>query len=81
MLDVVVSAFREDRNTIEAQQIVLDLDPNTPMLLLEVDSALLHARRQFDRTIAAETPVSVAAEQMPCPVSERHSRRRPGQLK
>ncbi|MDE0703259.1 MAG: aromatic ring-hydroxylating dioxygenase subunit alpha [Rhodospirillaceae bacterium] len=62
VLDVVVKAFHEDKDIIEAQQIVIDLDRDAPMLPLEVDRALLHVRRQIDRMIAAETPVSVAAE-------------------
>ncbi len=62
MLSVIVNAFHEDKDMIEAQQLIVDLDPEAQMLPLEVDRALLHVRRQIDGAIAAETPVSIAAE-------------------
>ena len=58
----VVDAFYEDQVIIEAQQVIIDMKPEAPMIPLEVDKALLMFRKETDRIIAAEQDVGVAAE-------------------
>lgn len=52
--DAVLAGFQEDYDMICAQQRVLDLDPDFPMLGLRMDTALGHFRRLVDRTLAVE---------------------------
>ncbi len=54
VLASTVEAFTEDREIIEAQQRIIDLDPNRPMLPAGIDRALIHIRRETDRIIGAE---------------------------
>ncbi len=49
-----VDVFREDVAILEAQQRMLDLKPDAPMIDINVDAAPLAARRMLDRMIAAE---------------------------
>ncbi len=49
-----VDVFREDVAVLEAQQRMLDLEPDAPRIDINVDAAPLAARRLLDRMIAAE---------------------------
>ena len=51
----VVVAFEEDRTMIEAQQKIIDLTPNRPMIPIAADSGLNQARWLIDRLIKAES--------------------------
>jgi len=53
--DSVVEAFEEDRTMIEAQQKIIDLVPDRPMLPIAADSGLNQARWLIDRLIKVET--------------------------
>lgn len=52
--DSVVKAFEEDRTMIEAQQKVISLVPDRPMLPIAADSGLNQARWLLERAIKAE---------------------------
>jgi phenylpropionate dioxygenase-like ring-hydroxylating dioxygenase large terminal subunit len=55
IFDSVVEAFEEDRTMIEAQQKIIDLVPDRPMLPIAADSGLNQARWLIDRLIKVET--------------------------
>ena len=55
IFDSVVEAFEEDRTMIEAQQKIIDLAPDRPMLPIAADSGLNQARWLIDRLIKVET--------------------------
>ena len=50
----LVAAFDEDRDMISAQARNIARSPNSTMLPLGIDSALVQFRRLVDREIAAE---------------------------
>jgi vanillate O-demethylase monooxygenase subunit len=50
----LIEGFMEDKAIIEAQQKVLDADPDFRMLAVAADGPLMHFRRTLDRLIAAE---------------------------
>jgi phenylpropionate dioxygenase-like ring-hydroxylating dioxygenase large terminal subunit len=52
--DSVVEAFEEDRTMIEAQQKIIDMVPDRPMLPIAADSGLNQARWLIDRLIKVE---------------------------
>ena len=52
--DSLVGAFNEDRDMISAQARNIARSPNSKMLPLGIDSALVQFRRLIDREIAAE---------------------------
>ncbi len=54
IFDSVVKAFEEDRLMIEAQQKIMDLVPNRPMLPIAADSGLNQARWLLERLLKAE---------------------------
>ena len=64
----VLSGFMEDKDIILAQQRILDLDPNTPMLAMRMDTALASFRSLIGKAIQAqqcpaeEAATSVALE-------------------
>lgn len=62
VLKSVIAAFDEDRVMIEDQQKLIELDPQAQMIPLEVDKALLIARRETGRLIEKEASPSMAAE-------------------
>lgn len=54
-MDVIMAAFEEDRQMIEAQQKVWDLtDPQTPKVFLPQDKGPFQMRRMLDRLIRQE---------------------------
>ena len=55
--DSLVGAFNEDRDMISAQARNIARSPNSKMLPLGIDSALVQFRRLIDREIAAEASV------------------------
>jgi len=50
----VLAGFQEDKDMILAQQRILDLDPQAPMLALRMDTALASFRAMLDKAIDAE---------------------------
>ncbi len=50
----VLAGFQEDKDIILAQQRILDLDPNAPMLAMRMDTALAAFRTMMEKAIAAE---------------------------
>ena len=54
MLAATTEAFLEDKDMIEAQQKIIDLDPGRAMLPAGIDKALLRIRRETDRIIETE---------------------------
>ncbi|HVL59780.1 MAG TPA: aromatic ring-hydroxylating dioxygenase subunit alpha, partial [Burkholderiaceae bacterium] len=52
--DSMLEGFMEDKAIIEAQQQVLDADPNFKMLALTADVPLSHFRRTLNKLIAEE---------------------------
>jgi vanillate O-demethylase monooxygenase subunit len=50
----LIEGFMEDKHLIEAQQKVLDADPEFKMLAVAADAALSHFRWTFDKAVAAE---------------------------
>ena len=48
------AGFLEDKDIILAQQRILDLDPDAPMLAMRMDTALASFRAQLGKAIAAE---------------------------
>ncbi len=51
----VLAGFMEDKDIILAQQRILDLDPDAPMLALRMDTALASFRTMLDKAIAEES--------------------------
>lgn len=51
----VLEGFQEDRDIIIAQQKILDLDPNAPMLAMRMDVALAIFRSKLEKAISAES--------------------------
>lgn len=54
IFDAINVAFEEDRQIIEAQQRVIDLDPDRPMMAAPFDGPLTYIRRRIDDMIAEE---------------------------
>jgi vanillate O-demethylase monooxygenase subunit len=50
----VLAGFEEDRDIILAQQKILDLAPDSPMLAMRMDVALASFRSMLDKAIAEE---------------------------
>jgi vanillate O-demethylase monooxygenase subunit len=50
----VLAGFQEDKDIILAQQRILDLDPDSPMLAMRMDVALASFRSMLDKAIAQE---------------------------
>jgi phenylpropionate dioxygenase-like ring-hydroxylating dioxygenase large terminal subunit len=62
VLKQVTEAFEEDREILEAQQRIIDLDPSAPQLNVIGDAGGVHARRIVSRILEAElSPVRSAA--------------------
>ncbi|MGE0796735.1 MAG: Rieske 2Fe-2S domain-containing protein [Lautropia sp.] len=57
LFENVMTAFEEDRRMIYAQQRNLALDPDTPLLAIAADAALVHYRRVVQQQIAREARV------------------------
>ena len=51
----VLAGFMEDKDIILAQQRILDLDPNAPMLAMRMDTALAAFRSLVEKAIQGET--------------------------
>jgi len=51
----VLAGFLEDKDIILAQQRILDLNPDAPMLAMRMDTALASFRTMLDQAIAAES--------------------------
>ena len=51
----VLEGFQEDRDIIVAQQKILDLDPNAPMLAMRMDVALASFRSILEKALSAES--------------------------
>jgi phenylpropionate dioxygenase-like ring-hydroxylating dioxygenase large terminal subunit len=64
VLNMILTAFTEDKEIIEAQQRVIDTDtPHTsPMMAISADGPVYRIRRTIDRIIAEEQPYPAAAE-------------------
>jgi len=62
LLASLIEGFMEDKAIIEAQQTVLDEDPDFKMVAIAADAALSHFRWTLDRRIAAEQAMAIAAE-------------------
>ena len=54
MLDFSTRAFLEDKGIIEAQQVVIDREPDRPMLATSLDAGPTRFRRIVDEFLAAE---------------------------
>lgn len=54
IFDAISVAFEEDRDIIEAQQRVIDLDPSRPMMAAPFDGPLTYIRREIERIIEQE---------------------------
>jgi vanillate O-demethylase monooxygenase subunit len=50
----VLAGFLEDKEVIMAQQRILDLDPDVPMLAMRMDTALASFRALMEKAIAEE---------------------------
>jgi len=50
----VLAGFEEDRDIILAQQKILDLAPDSPMLAMRMDVALASFRTMLEKAIAEE---------------------------
>ncbi len=55
----VLAGFLEDKGIILAQQKILDMDPETPMLPMRMDRALASFRTLLEQAIQEENPESV----------------------
>ncbi len=53
----VLAGFHEDKDIILAQQKILNLDPDAPMLAMRMDTALAAFRSMIEKAIQAEQPV------------------------
>jgi vanillate O-demethylase monooxygenase subunit len=58
----LIEGFMEDKHLIEAQQKVLDADPDFRMLAVAADAALSHFRWTFDKLVAAERAEDATAK-------------------
>jgi phenylpropionate dioxygenase-like ring-hydroxylating dioxygenase large terminal subunit len=58
----VVTAFNEDKDMLEAQQRMIELDPLAPTLSVHGDWGAVQARRLVEARIAQETPRTIAAQ-------------------
>lgn len=54
LFDTVVAAFNEDKDMIEAQQQVINLDSDRPMMAMPFDGPLMHIRRKVELAIKKE---------------------------
>ena len=65
-LDAVIGlfnyAFQEDKDMIEAQQVVIDLHPGVPLSSTKHDAGLMRVRRLITRKIREEQMQSVPAQ-------------------
>jgi vanillate O-demethylase monooxygenase subunit len=50
----VLAGFQEDKDIILAQQRILDLDPDSPMLAMRMDVALASFRSMLEKAIGEE---------------------------
>jgi hypothetical protein len=57
----VRAGFMEDKDIILAQQRILDLQPDAPMLAMRMDTALASFRALIDRAIADERAPAIEA--------------------
>jgi len=66
----LIEGFMEDKAIIEAQQRVLDADPDFHMMAVAADGPLMHFRRVLERLIAAEqAEASRTSASLQAPVS------------
>ena len=71
----LIEGFMEDKHLIEAQQKVLDADPEFRMLAVAADAALSHFRWTFDKLVTAERAEEAtkqAAEPKSIPIKAPH---------
>lgn len=61
LLDSLIEGFMEDKHIIEAQQKILDEDPDYKMLAIAADAPLSHFRWTLDKLIAEEQAESATA--------------------
>ena len=66
----LIEGFLEDKHLIEAQQVVVDADPQFAMQAVVADAALSHFRRTFDRLVAEEQ-AEMATQRASAPVTVR----------
>lgn len=64
----LIEGFLEDKHLIEAQQVVMDADPQFAMQAVVADAALSHFRRTFDRLVAEEQ-AEMATQRASAPVA------------
>jgi vanillate O-demethylase monooxygenase subunit len=62
--DSLIEGFYEDKAIIEAQQVLLDRDPDFRMRALEADVALSHFRQTLKKRIREEQAASAGAQQV-----------------
>lgn len=63
LFETITVAFNEDKDMIEAQQRVINLDPARDMMAAPFDGPMMHIRRKVEATIKEEGSVqSMAAE-------------------
>jgi phenylpropionate dioxygenase-like ring-hydroxylating dioxygenase large terminal subunit len=60
--EFIFKAFYEDKDIIEAQQRLVDLNPNDPMMTIAADKALSLVRRQIKRIVTDEQQVTATTE-------------------
>ena len=58
----VLAGFLEDKDVILAQQRILDLDPEVPMLAMRMDTALASFRALMEKAIAEERVQAAGGE-------------------
>jgi vanillate O-demethylase monooxygenase subunit len=71
----LIEGFMEDKHLIEAQQKVLDADPEFRMQAVAADAALSHFRWTFDKLVSAERAAEAAekaANPTPIPIKAPH---------
>jgi phenylpropionate dioxygenase-like ring-hydroxylating dioxygenase large terminal subunit len=60
VLNVTAQAFDEDKEMLEAQQAIVDLDPGAPTVAMAGDAGFLAARRMVGKLIEAEAEAAAA---------------------
>jgi vanillate O-demethylase monooxygenase subunit len=58
----LIDGFMEDKHLIEAQQVVIDADPQFELQAIASDAALSHFRRVFFDLVAKEQQAAAAAQ-------------------
>ena len=74
LLGSLIEGFMEDKHIIEAQQKILDEDPNFKLLAVAADAPLVHFRATLGKLIAKEQALQITAQAstttVPCVAAE-----------